>query len=635
MGDAEAASASHTTKSLFAVQLEVTAKLLEAEHRKLDALRAEITTGLHRDGSAGVLAGDSLEKQQANYQRLQMQYDRLNKEYQEAAVNVFRRATQPQKSQRSVPALGMKQTAKARPSIFDSIFNADQPSGKRSRRKPSIGDGSIMCISPTGSTSSVEEGGVSENGGVDSASAASAAATHMLYYEDGNLIAGTLDALVRHLTPSSNHYPDRVFIFAFLLCSRLFIRPYDLLQRVSRAFQLQHRTFVAAAAAAAAEENDVASSSSSPSPNFVQLVSEWTEMFAYDFRDERMMRNLKEITQLCASSSADLRHSVGQVMQGLIKKLSTLDKYEAMLARAEAASMEKQADGVHIDIVDVCDDADVLARQLVHIEMERLTNIGAEEFIQAFVDEGNKATTATAFRDMKKTTNLEAYVEWFNRLSYLVATEICVGGQTPKHRVRVIEFFIDVARTCFRLGNFNSFMAIVSGLNMTPVSRLKRTWSKLPAGTDFNELEQQMDPTSNFASYRGALTNAVESSSTEPTNAKKCVIPFFSLLIKDIYVLNQVRASKLPDGRINFKKFWEMSQLITQFMSWKRLVPDYARDKVVLNYLMTAPVAAEDALYLSSYEAESPETQFEKDNLKALKLKMSAKSRGSGHFGAS
>ena len=30
------------------------------------------------------------------------------------------------------------------------------------------------------------------------------------------------------------------------------------------------------------------------------------------------------------------------------------------------------------------------------------------------------------YRDMKKTGNIEAYVEWFNRLSYLVATEICV-----------------------------------------------------------------------------------------------------------------------------------------------------------------------------------------------------------------
>lgn len=33
-----------------------------------------------------------------------------------------------------------------------------------------------------------------------------------------------------------------------------------------------------------------------------------------------------------------------------------------------------------------------------------------------------------------------------------------------KHRARVIEFFIDVARECFNIGNFNSLMAIICEL---------------------------------------------------------------------------------------------------------------------------------------------------------------------------
>lgn len=41
----------------------------------------------------------------------------------------------------------------------------------------------------------------------------------------------------------------------------------------------------------------------------------------------------------------------------------------------------------------------------------------------------------SCFSDRKKASNLEAYVEWFNRLSYLVATEICMvshgGGLEP------------------------------------------------------------------------------------------------------------------------------------------------------------------------------------------------------------
>ena len=35
---------------------------------------------------------------------------------------------------------------------------------------------------------------------------------------------------------------------------------------------------------------------------------------------------------------------------------------------------------------------------------------------------------------IKKTSSLEAYIEWFNRLGYLVATEVClVSGSTNMH----------------------------------------------------------------------------------------------------------------------------------------------------------------------------------------------------------
>ena len=67
------------------------------------------------------------------------------------------------------------------------------------------------------------------------------------------------------------------------------------------------------------------------------------------------------------------------------------------------------------------------------------------------------------YRDLKKTSNIEAYVEWFNRLSYLVATEICVSDK-KRNRTRLVEFFLDTAAECKRLNNFNSFMAIIGKL---------------------------------------------------------------------------------------------------------------------------------------------------------------------------
>lgn len=41
--------------------------------------------------------------------------------------------------------------------------------------------------------------------------------------------------------------------------------------------------------------------------------------------------------------------------------------------------------------------------------------------------------------------------------------------------MKLVEYFIDVAKECINIGNFNSLMAIVAGMNMNPVSRLKKT----------------------------------------------------------------------------------------------------------------------------------------------------------------
>jgi hypothetical protein len=41
-----------------------------------------------------------------------------------------------------------------------------------------------------------------------------------------------------------------------------------------------------------------------------------------------------------------------------------------------------------------------------------------------------------------------------------------------------MEYWIETARECFNIGNFNSLMAIIAGLNMSPISRLKKTVSQ-------------------------------------------------------------------------------------------------------------------------------------------------------------
>ena len=87
-----------------------------------------------------------------------------------------------------------------------------------------------------------------------------------------------------------------------------------------------------------------------------------------------------------------------------------------------------------------------------------------------FTDEFESESQEARQRAARRTKNLQAYVDWFNRLSYLVATLVC-QKKKKKNRVKVIEFWIEVARECVNGGNFNSLMGIITGLNMIPVAR--------------------------------------------------------------------------------------------------------------------------------------------------------------------
>jgi len=66
-------------------------------------------------------------------------------------------------------------------------------------------------------------------------------------------------------------------------------------------------------------------------PRLVQLLAEWTDKFPYDFRDERVMAHVREITHQCVSVEPAVRHQVSAMLQTLLHRLTALDKYETFL----------------------------------------------------------------------------------------------------------------------------------------------------------------------------------------------------------------------------------------------------------------------------------------------------------------
>ncbi|XP_055857664.1 ras guanine nucleotide exchange factor M-like [Episyrphus balteatus] len=599
-----------------------------------------------------------------------------------------------------------------------------------------------------------------------------------LVFRDGNLISGPLDALIAHMVPSAQYYPDRSFIFSFLLSARLFIRPHELLAKISDTWENQQQQQIVQSIDVVDEkysshqqpqsmcgsggklqmyqfpDEQMHQKAMKSAQNCIQLLSEWIDTFPYDFRDERLMQHVRVLARKCVYIDNSLGKTVSSILQQLVQRLTVLEKYEEFLQTltanetneqqtnedlaathqksylsvshggghtnsgyvhasstsssndredlnssllTESANANSQATGssslvgmpphkslsssyttasgtchqhqsVHhhhhhhhhhhsqqsdsssnsvntlgpgagggggglgisisgctsssaaasngaelTGICDICPNAALLAHQLTHIELERLSHIGPEEFVQAFAKENH----LESFSDMKKTRNLESYVQWFNRLSYFTATEI-VKYPKKKQRVRIIEFWIETARECFNIGNFNSLMAIIAGLNLSPISRLKKTWSKIQSAK-FSVLEHQMDPTSNFNSYRSTLKAAMWRSEGATNERERIIIPFFSLLVKDLYFLNEGCSNRLPNGHINFEKFWQLAKQVMEFNTWKKVTCPFEKIPKVIMFLQLSTVLNENTLSMASFECEPPENTQEKGRYKTLK----------------
>ncbi|KAM3601321.1 uncharacterized protein V6R79_010642 [Siganus canaliculatus] len=141
--------------------------------------------------------------------------------------------------------------------------------------------------------------------------------------------------------------------------------------------------------------------------------------------------------------------------------------------------------------------------------------------------------------------NLKQFEEVINQETFWVATEILREPNALK-RMKTIKHFIKIALHCRECKNFNSMFAIISGLNLAPVARLRSSWEKLPSKYEklFSDLQDVFDPSRNMAKYR----NILSSQSMQPP-----IIPLFPVVKKDLTFLHEGNDSSV-DGLVNFEK---------------------------------------------------------------------------------
>ena len=157
----------------------------------------------------------------------------------------------------------------------------------------------------------------------------------------------------------------------------------------------------------------------------------------------------------------------------------------------------------------------MIAEQLTLLEFSIFRHIDPEEF-------SDKGWT----RGEKRAPNLIALVQRSDRLSNWVASNVLV--QTSVHaQVRVLGRFITIAQWLELLGNYNSLMGVLGGLQMHAMSRLRSVWAPKPKyRAVLAHLEQLMSANNNYATYRRALAKRAHDG--EPT------LPYLGVILRDL-----------------------------------------------------------------------------------------------------
>jgi len=414
-------------------------------------------------------------------------------------------------------------------------------------------------------------------------------------FQDGKR-GRSLDELINKLIPTPDYYPDKKYKYTMLLCCRLFLLPVKLLEKLTVKMQEQ------------VKENE--EHEKLICKHFVMLLYDWSNMFPLDFKDKRFMKTFNKSCQICLKSNVEVSNSINQISNNLVETFKNILQYID-----ESKQFFISCDDEETSVLDVCKQPMKFAQQLTILEYSKMSKIYSEQLLDKFIVED---ITCSRLDLSSQSSAIELYVSWFNRLSYLVATVICEQKER-KDRVKLIDFFIEVAKYCSKIGNYNSMMAIITGLNMNPVLRMRKTWNNTNQ-SGFKKLESTLSPKLNFHKYRTKLK-----SKFSKKGEKYFIVPVFSLFVKDLYFLNEGIKNDKDEkiDNIDYNKLYIISMKVREFEKHMHQKIKFDRDGEIMDFLINTPVLSEDILYKKSFDVEKPLTNFERDRYQSVRVKLS------------
>ncbi|RHZ73468.1 hypothetical protein CDV55_108020 [Aspergillus turcosus] len=386
---------------------------------------------------------------------------------------------------------------------------------------------------------------------------------HELIFKDGQVMGGSLRALIEKLTAHGST-PDATFVSTFYLTFRLFATPLEFAEALADRFDYIGDTPHAAGPVRLRVYNVFKG----------WLESHWRHDcdnsaldFIVNFANTTLMQSLPSAGKRILELTDKVSTLQGPVVPRLVSSMGKTNTATAqyvhpdtplpppILSKKEVNLLKQWKNGeAAISILDF--DPMELARQLTIKESRIFCAILPEELL------------ATEW--MKKSGSLAVNVRAMSTLStdlaHLVADSI-LQLEEPKKRAAIIKQWVKIANKCLELNNYDTLMAIICSLNSSMISRLKRTWEVVSQKTKatLETLRGIVDVSRNYAVLRQRLQ----------THVPPC-LPFVGTYLTDLTFVDHgnqaLRSLPTDDGEmavINFDKHMKTAKIISELQRFQ------------------------------------------------------------------
>jgi son of sevenless-like protein len=412
------------------------------------------------------------------------------------------------------------------------------------------------------------------------------------FEEDQRTInCATLGALVEQMTHNINY--DIHILHEFFVTFRSFTDASALFQKLSDRFNTPPPPNVTHEEFAVFKEDVLA-------PIRLRVTSAikyWVENFyTFDFRgNEDQLRRLDVFIQMVENSNSGslakvIKRSIEKVVEDVLEKIMRVPspmRTPSIRTLRKIPTLKKTPRGPKSILKNY--HRKEIARQLALIDFEMFSKIEAKECLNSAWTKESRETMAP---------NIHAMTQFFNRISAWVGTEV-VKVEKLSDRVRAVCKVIKVAKRSYDLHNYNAVFSVMSGLNSSPIHRLRQTWDALPKEymQIYDELSELMSRDGNFKNLRTALKDG-----TPPS------IPYVGLYLKDLTFIEDGSPKYITRDEvkmINFSKCRQFAAVIRDIQTFQNQRYAFEVFPELRELLLNPTVMTEQEMYDQSLLREA------------------------------